>query len=231
MIDIIKKITQDDQIRPRGWKLMELPLLEKSLKDKKGTVLIVGERGSGDGVLATVLENEGISKPVHCIDIQPMGDDAKTAFGAKKIKEGKIKFFHDDLVVWETKEIYDYIVCMNVLEHFGFDQSGDYTKPNYDFNGIAKMFSMCRKNLILSIPHNPFLIGEEIEVGGQIYGDDRIAALGTIGRKMGFWAEGGSRLINVNKSNKCVPISLDNLPPLSESTAHEYLMFLHFTRR
>ena len=229
--NIIEKIIKNDQVRPRGWKLIELPLLERPLKNKKGTSLIVGERGGEDGILATVLENEGISKPVHCIDIQPIGDDPEKTFGAEKIKEGKIKFFQDDLITWEPEEIYDYVVCINVLEHFGFDQSGNYTKPNYDFKGFEKMLSMCRKNLLLSIPYDPFLIGEKIKINEQHYGDDRISTLETIARKAGFWTEEKIRLINVDSAFRTLDqINISDLAYLPRREQHEYLIFLNFTK-
>tara|TARA_B100000945_G_C20372096_1_gene592685 strand:+ start:97 stop:813 length:717 start_codon:yes stop_codon:yes gene_type:complete len=235
-MNIIQKIhTGNPFIRPRGWKMVELPCLHKSLKDEFGSTLIVGERGSEDGVLATVLENEKLIRPIHCIDIgdintEEVGDKFK--FGQEKLKEEEIKFFNADLVEWESEfGKYNNIICVNVLEHFGFNQSGDLEINDYDVSGFAKMLTLCNENLILSVPYEHFATSEIIAVGERKYSQSRISILETFARQVGFYLkeeikfvmftpEGGLLFEEISKSN------IDRM----RFEAHECLIFLWFKK-
>jgi len=232
----IEEIKKEEEISPKGWKTVELNYLNMVLNKEQGDVLIVGERGSEDGILATVLHNKDISRPVHCIDIQAIGDIPENQgldlrFGERKVKEGEMEFFHDDVVTWNPPKVYDHIVCMNVLEHFGFDDNGDYVKQNYDLQGFEKMLRMCKRNAIFTMPFDPFIIGDCIEKHGQIYAESRVGALNSIARRWGFQLEHRQSFINVNKSSKFYDMEEYAIPSLySTRVNHEYLIFLLYTR-
>ena len=235
--NLLKEISKEEEIFPRGWKIIELNYLHILLSSHdSGDILIVGERGSEDGVLATVLHNKSISRPVHCIDIQPLGDIPANEhlhldFGQRKIKEGEMKFFHSDIVTWDSPKNYDFIACINVLEHFGFDNNGDYIKENYDFQGFEKMLSICNKSAIFTMPYDPFSISDDIQVGGRIYSEFRISVLISIARIYGFTVTMKKAFINLQKSSNFKDMPEYSMPSLYHTKDnHEYLILLIFNR-
>jgi|TARA_R110002074_G_scaffold12085_3_gene44615 hypothetical protein len=229
-MNILESITKNPLINPRGCKLVELPMLSHFLGEEEADLLIIGERGSEDGVLATALAHDNISKPVHCIDIQNMDDDL-VLYGKQKVREGEMKFFHEDLFKWEPPKLYDYVACINVLEHFGFEDGGKCLIKDYDFDGLRKMLSICNKKAIFTIPYDPFLIGEYEVNGGQRYSPSRVATLNTIARNAGFYCSDTHTLINLFCSNKFKIAEEKDLPLIRETKGqHEYLIHLTFKR-
>ena len=238
-MDLIEKIhTENPFIRPRGWKMVELPRLHKSLKDEFGSTLIVGERGSEDGVLATVLENKKLIRPIHCIDIgdintEEVGDKFK--FGREKLKEEEIKFFNADLVEWESEfGKYNNIICVNVLEHFGFNQSGDLEINDYDVSGFEKMLTLCNKNLILTVPYDHFATSDIIDVAERKYPQSRISILETLARQVGFYLKEEIKFVMFTPKEGFLfegflfeEISKSNIDRM-RFEAHECLIFLWF---
>jgi len=234
-MNIIEKLHKQNPIlKPRGWKGVELQFLSECLADQSGDVLIVGERGSEDGVLATVLDNKNINKPVHCIDIQSMDDTSDgvdITYGREKIKQGEIDFFNEDVVTWDAPKFYDHIACINVLEHFGFDRNGDLVEKDYDFKGFQKMLSICGNSAVFTIPFNPFLTSDDIGIGGRTFGESRVAILQVLARIFGFRIAYQQMYINVDKSDTYHPMPEYSIPPLYKvQDNHEYLIVLLFKR-
>ena len=220
--------------------MVELPRLHKSLKDEFGSTLIVGERGSEDGVLATVLENKKLIRPIHCIDIgdintEEVGDKFK--FGREKLKEEEIKFFNADLVEWESEfGKYNNIICVNVLEHFGFNQSGDLEINDYDVSGFEKMLTLCNKNLILTVPYDHFATSDIIDVAERKYPQSRISILETLARQVGFYLKEEIKFVMFTPKEGFLfegflfeEISKSNIDRM-RFEAHECLIFLWFKK-
>jgi hypothetical protein len=232
MNKILEIITKNPLIQPRGCKLVELPLLSDFLGKEEANLLIIGERGSEDGVLATALAHENICKPIHCVDIQKMEDsNPDIAYGHQKVQDGEMKFFHEDLSTWEPPRLYDYVACINVLEHFGFGENSECLIEDYDFEGFEKILLTCNKKAIFTIPYDPFLIGEHKELGGRCYSPSRVATLNTIARKLGFYCSSSLAFVNMFRSNRFKIAREKDFPLIRESRSkHEYLMHLTFIK-
>ena len=167
----------------RGTKLVEIPYLNEGLVNQSNTddVLIVGERIATEGILQTVLDRD--FKKCVCTDIMPMGKNSTL----EKIidKDSRVSFIQKDFIEFDEDLKYDYIICINVLEHFGMnfsDFSGfsgalagdDYVRWNHDLRALKKMILLLKNKptskIIITVPAGaPVLSGDT--TFGQVDGN------------------------------------------------------------
>lgn len=176
----------------KGTKLVEIPYLEKALLEQKETdnVLIVGERIATEGILQAVLKRPFNS--CVCTDIMEMGKGSTL----EKIidRDGRVSFIQKDFIEFDDSMQYDYIICINVLEHFGMNfaefsgfagefAGNDYIRWNHDLRAIEKMITLLKKNadskIIITVPAGQPILSGDINPGNKMpflrrYDDTRI---------------------------------------------------------
>lgn len=165
----------------KGTKLVEIPYLEKELSEQKQSdkILIVGERIATEGILQAVLKRP--FKSCLCTDIMPMGIDSTL----EKIiaKDNRVEFVQQDFILAEEDTKYDYIICINVLEHFGMNfaefsgfageyAGDDYIRWNHDLRAIEKMIKLLNKNnnskIIITVPAGQPILSGDINPGNKM---------------------------------------------------------------
>ena len=155
----------------KGTKLVEIPYLAQELSETGKKVLIIGERIGNEGIVETIFEK---TQDILCTDIMELRADS--------ILEGIIKetptvrFIQGDFITFDETVKYDYIVCINVLEHFGMNftkrpmftdnkicEEDHVIKWNYDMKAIDKMVKLLAPTgkIIITVPcGNPVLSGD-----------------------------------------------------------------------
>lgn len=182
----------------KGTKLVEIPYLENELSNQLNTdkVLIVGERIATEGILQAVLK-----KPFNsclCTDIMPMGENSTLE---KIINQDKrVSFIQQDFILAEEETKYDYIICINVLEHFGMNfaefsgfageyAGDDYIRWNHDLRAIEKMIKVLKKDpkskIIITVPGGQPILSGDINPGNKMpflrrYDEQRIRLIGDV---------------------------------------------------
>lgn len=149
----------------KGAKLVELPFLQNSLQDRNTTdnILVVGEQVGAEGIIQTIVEI-GFDR-ILCTDIMPMIDDSE--LHKITLEHSNVTFVQQDFVEFPEEEQFQYIACINVLEHFGMNYAefqgfsgalagDDYIRWNHDLRGINKMIRLLKKNkeakIIITVP-------------------------------------------------------------------------------
>lgn len=158
----------------KGTKLVEIPFLEKELdlQNQDSDILIVGERIATEGILQAVLK-----RPFNncvCTDIMPMGVDSTL----DKIisSDRRVEFKQLDFIEFDESKKFNYIICINVLEHFGMNfaefsgfsgeyAGDDYIRWNHDLRAIEKMIRLLDTDkdskVIITVPGGaPILMGD-----------------------------------------------------------------------
>lgn len=157
--------------QPIGAKLVELPYLSQELTDTGKKVLIIGERIGNEGIIETVLEK---TQDILCTDIVDMQPDSILHDIIKETPT--VSFVKGDFLAFDESVKYDYIVCINVLEHFGMNftkipmftdttvaQPDHIIKWNYDMLALAKMICLLKQTgkIIITVPAgNPIMSGD-----------------------------------------------------------------------
>jgi len=161
-----------------GTKLIEIPYLEFKLSDQSSSdnVLIVGERVATEGILQAVLKKDFNS--CLCTDIMPMGVDSTLEKIIKR--DSRVSFLQEDFIELDEKQEYDYIICINVLEHFGMNfqefhgfsgalAGDDYIRWNHDLRAIQKMITLLNDNpkskIIITVPAGPPVLSGDTTFG------------------------------------------------------------------
>jgi hypothetical protein len=165
----------------KGTKLVEIPYLEEALSEQKDSdkILIVGERIATEGILQAVLKRPFLS--CLCTDIMPMGKGSTL----EKIidTDKRVSFIQQDFILSEEETKYDYIICINVLEHFGMNfnefsgfageyAGDDYIRWNHDLRAIEKMITMLkdseRSKIIITVPAGQPILAGDINPGNKM---------------------------------------------------------------
>jgi hypothetical protein len=154
----------------KGTKLVEIPYLAQELSDSGKKVLVIGERIGNEGIVETILEKTG---DILCTDIMELQPESILDGIIKETPT--VRFLQGDFITFDETVKYDYIVCINVLEHFGmnFTQRPMFTddkvcedyviKWNYDMKAIDKMVKLLSAagKIIITVPcGNPVLSGD-----------------------------------------------------------------------
>jgi len=139
-----------------GCKLIEIPYLIEVLHTKElEKILIIGERSGDEGVSFGVLKK---SLPSNEIVLNDLFDVAPNSFVDNLLKEREnTKFIRGDFTNIDFGTKFDYIVCINVLEHFGmcWNTYDDIIHWNKDIEALKKMLSITNKRIILTVPAGP----------------------------------------------------------------------------
>lgn len=189
----------------KGTKLVEIPYLERELSEQNEShkVLIVGERIATEGILQAVLKRPFTS--CLCTDIMPMG----TASTLQRIIDGdsRVSFLQQDFILAEEETKYDYIICINVLEHFGMNfaefsgfageyAGDDYIRWNHDLRAIEKMITLLNKDgkIIITVPAGQPILAGDINPGNKMpflrrYDEMRINLIMDLANKNGMSIE------------------------------------------
>jgi hypothetical protein len=165
----------------KGTKLVEIPYLERELSEQTETdnVLIVGERIATEGILQAVLKNPFTS--CLCTDIMPMGPGSTL----ERIidSDSRVSFIQQDFIESPEDKKYDYIICINVLEHFGMNfaefhgfsgalAGDDYIRWNHDLRAIQKMIKVLSDNptakIIITVPAGQPILTGDINPGNKM---------------------------------------------------------------
>jgi hypothetical protein len=165
----------------KGTKLVEIPYLEEALSEQKETdsILIVGERIATEGILQAVLKRP--FKSCLCTDIMEMGQGSTL----NKIinKDSRVSFIQKDFIEFDESTQYDYIICINVLEHFGMNfaefsgfageyAGNDYIRWNHDLRAIEKMITLVKKSpssrIIITVPGGQPILSGDINPGNKM---------------------------------------------------------------
>jgi hypothetical protein len=185
----------------KGTKLVEIPYLENELSEQIETnkVLIVGERIATEGILQAVLKRPFTS--CLCTDIMPMGPGSTL----ERIidADNRVSFVQQDFILAEEETKYDYIICINVLEHFGMNfaefsgfageyAGDDYIRWNHDLRAIEKMIKLLKKDskskIIITVPAGQPIMSGDINPGNKMpflrrYDVERIKLIEQIAHK------------------------------------------------
>jgi hypothetical protein len=150
-------------IEIKGTKLVEIPYLDNQLEGqlKNDDILIVGERIATEGILQAVLKRPFNS--CLCTDIMNMDIECPLQNIIKSDK--RVSFIQTDFVESNFEIKYKYILCINVLEHFGMNFSevagfsgsnrSDYIRWNHDIRAIEKMIKYLvddKSKVIITVP-------------------------------------------------------------------------------
>lgn len=165
----------------KGTKLVEIPYLEEALSEQKETdsILIVGERIATEGILQAVLKRP--FKNCLCTDIMEMGQGSTL----DKIisRDARVSFIQKDFIEFDESTQYDYIICINVLEHFGMNfaefsgfageyAGDDYIRWNHDLRAIEKMITLISKSpnskIIITVPAGQPILSGDINPGNKM---------------------------------------------------------------
>lgn len=163
----------------KGCKLVELPYLEKQIDRENCSILVVGERGGDEGIVELALTRNPSS--MVCTDLMecPSGsilDDLRKT-------DPRVTFEQGDLINFDESRKFDYIVCINVLEHFGLNFSNrpmytaefyeeDVIRWNYDLKGLMKMMKLLKdfdSRLIITVPAGPAILQGDLNSSGLPY--------------------------------------------------------------
>jgi hypothetical protein len=155
----------------KGTKLVELPYLDTQMSNPNKNVLIIGERIGNEGIIETIIEK---TKTITCTDIMPMKENSILSDIISTTPT--VKFLQQDFLSFDESVKFDYIVCINVLEHFGMNFSkkpmftdttitdDDIIKWNYDLKAITKMIKLLNEKgsrIIITVPcGNPIFSGD-----------------------------------------------------------------------
>ena len=166
----------DTDVKLVGMKLVEIPYLleELSEQNEDSNILIVGERTGSEGILGAVLERS--FRSCVCTDIVSIGKDSILD---KVIQnDNRVSFVEQDFVNSDNDQRYDYVICANVLEHFGmcfadtYGFSGeyvddDYIRWNHDLRAIEKMVDLLEQHdaskIIITVPSGPPMLYGDID--------------------------------------------------------------------
>ena len=168
----------DEYSEIKGTKLVEIPYLEDKLSGQVSSdnVLIVGERVAHEGILQAVLKKDFNS--CLCTDIMPMGVDSTLEKIIKR--DNRVSFLQEDFIEMDEQQKYDYIICINVLEHFGMNfeefpgfsgalAGDDYIRWNHDLRAIHKMITLLNNNpkskIIITVPAGPPILSGDTTFG------------------------------------------------------------------
>lgn len=165
----------------KGTKLVEIPYLQSELSNQIETdnILIVGERIATEGILQTVLKRPFAN--CLCTDIMPIGSQSIL----EKIinTDSRVSFVQQDFIEAPEDKKYDYIICINVLEHFGMNfsefhgfsgelASDDYIRWNHDLRAIQKMIKLLSDNplakIIITVPAGQPILSGDINMGNKM---------------------------------------------------------------
>lgn len=164
----------------RGMKLVEIPWLEIQLRDQSenSDVLVIGERTAKDGITQAVLK-----KPFNSIVATDIMDSPETSHLGKLTKNVDcIKFVQTDFVTHDYEKTFDYIICINVLEHFGMNFSeqsmfggdlaqDDYIRWNHDLRAIRKMIELMKSKdskIIITVPAGPPIMSGDVDINNDM---------------------------------------------------------------
>ena len=154
----------------KGTKLVEIPYLDSELSELNKNVLVVGERIGNEGIIETIFAK---TKTVTCTDMMEMQPNSILTNIIDK--NPTIKFLQKDFLTFDESVKFDYIVCINVLEHFGMNFSkkpmftdstvtdDDIIKWNCDLKAIMKMIKLMsdKAKIIITVPcGNPIFSGD-----------------------------------------------------------------------
>ena len=144
----------------KGTKLVEIPYLEKELSEQheSDNILIVGERIATEGILQAVLKRPFTT--CLCTDIMPMGKGSTLDYIIST--DPRVSFLQQDFIDSDETKKYKYIICINVLEHFGMnfaefsgfagEYSGDdFIRWNHDLRALEKMILLLLSTLAFII--------------------------------------------------------------------------------
>lgn len=175
-----------------GTKLVEIPYLERKLEKQveSDKILIVGERIATEGILQAVLKRPYDS--CLCTDIMPMG--AKSTLEYIISTDNRVSFIQQDFIEADEEIKYKYIICINVLEHFGMNfaefsgfsgeyAGNDFIRWNHDLRAIEKMITLLDDSadakIIITVPAGQPIMSGDINTGNKMpflrrYDFDRI---------------------------------------------------------
>lgn len=155
----------DDGYEIKGTKIAEISYLYDKLanQSEQDNILLVGERIATEGIIQTVLQRP-FEKCV-CTDIMPMGINS-TLDKLIQVDE-RITFVQGDFIEFDETKKYEFIICINVLEHFGMNfaefsgfsgalAGDDYIRWNHDLRALEKMIKLLsddkKSKIIITVP-------------------------------------------------------------------------------
>lgn len=194
-MNIIEKI-KSKNVNPIGLKNLELNFLYNNLTD--GSAICIGEGGEGghEGVSATVVYKK--CSPITCVDLF---EPEEGSFVFEQEKKQILKFVKKDFTQYNTTKKYDNVVCINVLEHFGF--AGEKEKAvdlNYDIKAVENMAEISNNRIIITVPYGytPFIDNPSYK-GGRCYTPERVDAIFQILNERGFSLKSDEIWIDLRK--------------------------------
>ena len=157
----------NEEIFVNGCKIIEIPFLFYSLKCiDKDNVLVIGERSGEEGIIWSVLQKTNETNNIQLIDLSDVAENSIVQEVLNK--RSNVKFKQTDFLDIPDEEKYDYIVCINVLEHFGmcWNTESPIIDWNKDLEAIKKMMSLFNKRIIITVPAGPpIFYGDCLENG------------------------------------------------------------------
>lgn len=164
-----------------GSKIAEIFYLKNHLEKQTSSddVLLVGERIATEGILQTVLERPFNS--CVCTDIMPMG--AGSPLDNLIRTDNRISFVQGDFIEFDETKKYQYIACINVLEHFGMNfaefsgfsgvlAGDDYIRWNHDLRAIEKMIKLLSDDedakIIITVPAGQPICSGDLNPGNRM---------------------------------------------------------------
>jgi hypothetical protein len=121
--------------------------------------------------------------------------------------DSRVSFVQQDFILAEEEIKYDYIICINVLEHFGMNfaefsgfageyAGDDYIRWNHDLRAIEKMITLLNKDgkIIITVPAGQPILSGDINPGNKMpflrrYDEMRIKLIEQLVNKNGMKIE------------------------------------------
>lgn len=167
-----------EEYQIRGMKLVEIPFLSRILENQsaKDDILVIGERVGTEGIIQTVIARD--FNECVCTDIMPLGETLEKITN----RDNRVKFVQQDFVDMPEERLFDFIVCINVLEHFGMNFSefpgfsnplgDDYIRWNHDLRAIQKMIKLLKNKegakIIITVPAGSPILSGDINEGNKM---------------------------------------------------------------
>jgi SAM-dependent methyltransferase len=143
----------------RSWHIRRVLKKNAVQLEKKGEWKLL-DAGSGFGQYDRFLLQEFPNVHIHSIDLKEDYLEDNRVFFSEEIKKDRIRFYRGDLLDFSTDVKFDFIICIDVLEHIEEDIQ------------VMKNLSSCLKQGGYFIMHSPSHYSEEDAVEDESFVDE-----------------------------------------------------------
>jgi SAM-dependent methyltransferase len=137
-----------DLVFLRSWHIRRILRVQCSQLDGKGEWFLL-DAGCGFGQYDRFILNEFKNVKIKSVDVKADYLDDNRTFFRDEIDGGRIEFVEADLLKYEDERVFDFVICIDVLEHIREDKK------------VMQNLSRCMKKGGLFLMHSPSHFSEE----------------------------------------------------------------------